>query len=74
MPCPLRCRAATAHMAATAGAARPDYNSDEEVYNTARAVDEAGGLTFDADGIQVIAGEAENGKVSPSAGVDTVVC
>jgi len=50
-------------MAAPVGASRPDYNSDEEVYNTARAVDEASGLVFDADGNQVIAGEADSRKV-----------
>ncbi len=59
----LHSRAATAHMVAAVGASRPDYNSDEEVYNTARAVDEAGGLVFDADGHQVIAGEADSRKV-----------
>ena len=50
-------------MAAAVGASRPGYNSDEEVYNTARAVDEAGGLVFDADGNQVIVGEADSRKV-----------
>ena len=58
----LVCRSAAAYMAAS-GAGRVDYNSDEEVYDMARAVDEAGGLVFDADGNQVIAGDADNRKV-----------
>ena len=55
-------RSAVAYTAAS-GVERPDYNSDEEVYNTARAVDEAGGVLYDADGNQVIAGNADNRKV-----------
>ena len=65
-----RGRAAVAHMTSAAGAGRPDYNSDEEVYETARAVDEAGGLAFDADGNQVIAGEADSRKVSLTIGAE----
>ena len=61
-----RQRSATAAAAAAAAVAGSGYDTDDEVYRTASAVDAADGIRYDSDDNQILAGVERRKVAHPS--------